>query len=49
MKLQKTDDFDEQQAELKMKKLRSESNINALQLNAHVKDFLKRLESLHSC
>lgn len=41
MKLQKTDDFDEQQAELKMKKLRSESNINALQLNTHVKRFLE--------
>lgn len=41
MKLQKTDDFDEQQAELKMRKLRSESNINALQLNTHVKRFLE--------
>ncbi|AWV35195.1 ParB N-terminal domain-containing protein [Paenibacillus odorifer] len=42
LKLQQPDDFDEQQSQTQMKKLRYEADINTIQLSIHVKQFLQK-------
>jgi ParB family chromosome partitioning protein len=41
LKLQQPDDFDEQQADIQMKKLRFEADINTVRMRSHVKQFLQ--------
>ncbi|MEJ9165097.1 plasmid-partitioning protein, partial [Paenibacillus graminis] len=42
LKLQQPDDFDEQQRQAQMKKLRYEADSNTIQLSIHVKQFLQK-------
>ncbi|WP_339309828.1 ParB N-terminal domain-containing protein [Paenibacillus sp. FSL k6-2145] len=43
IKLQQPDDFDEQQADAQMKKLRFEADSNTIQISIHMKQFLQKV------